>query len=57
MSLTTSPLTLTVSELERIARETNPPLAALLNQLLATEPHLDDLLVRVPIGLLNLTAA
>lgn len=52
MALTLPPLIVTPEELVRIARDTNPALAALVEQFL--EPELPDV-VRVPASLLNLT--
>jgi hypothetical protein len=46
---------MTVNELERVAREANPALAKLLEQLLREKEVRGEAVVRVPMSLLNLT--
>ena len=52
MSASLPPLIVTPDELLRIARDVNPPLAVLLEQLIAGKLH-----VRVPAELLKLSTA
>ena len=55
MSIATPCTTLTLAELERIARDLNPALADLIGQILTVET--EGMTVRLDMRLLNLTTA